>query len=70
MTQLSNFETKKLAAFEKMFGTMSSEEALKVALESEQIARDCGPFDFAYPKFIDDTKQFETYAVLLEKAGK
>lgn len=51
-------------------GEMTSTEALMISLEAEQTAKDCGPLDIAYTRFVADAKGFLHFADLLDKAGK
>lgn len=64
---LTKLEAFKLEHYRKNFGHMSSANALQLALEAEQTARDCGPFDPAFTYFIDQQHRLEAYSQLLEK---
>lgn len=61
-------EARKLEMYKSKIGAMTSEQALTLALEAEQIAKECGPFDVAYEQFKRQQITFEEYALLLEKA--
>lgn len=66
----NSIEKRKLEFYKSELGLMSSTEALLLAIESEQIAKNCGPFDPAYTLFSRQSRQFEDYALLLEKGGE
>ena len=61
-------ETRKLEKYKNHIGLMTSEQALQLALNAEQIAKDCGPFDIAFEHIKRQQLTFEEYALLLEKA--
>lgn len=67
---MTAIETMKLNRFLTVLGDMSSTEALTLAIEAEAIAKDLGVHDIAYPRFRNEARGFEDFAVLLEKAGK
>lgn len=67
---LSKIEEFKFNRLQAKFGSMSSSEALAIALESEQICKDLKPFDIAFTKFKQDELDSFIYAQLLEKLGK
>lgn len=60
-------ETKKLEIYKSRIGLMTSDQALELALEAEQFAKDCGPFDVAFGYMKHQQRTFEEYALLLEK---
>ncbi len=49
------------------FRQLSADEALKMALDCEQTAKDCGPFDPAYSHFIQKSLDWLTAATLIER---
>lgn len=61
-------EARKLEMYKSRIGLMTSEQALQLALDAEQIAKDCGPFDIAFEQMKRQQLTFEEYALLLEKA--
>lgn len=67
LTKIQEWKKERL---ELKFGKMTSGEALSLALESEQIKKDCGVFDPAYAKFASDQMSLFEYAELLEKANE
>lgn len=62
----SNFDT-----IVKMMGTtlplMTADEALLLAIEAEQTAKDCGPGDPAFLHFAKEARMLENFAYLIEK---
>lgn len=64
---LNAVEQRKLSKYLEHVGRMTSDEALQLALEAEQIAKDVGPTDYAFAKFKNDEIHFFEYAELLEK---
>lgn len=66
-TVLPGLPGAKLEMYRKQIGAMSADEALALALESEQFANDCGRGDIAYPTFNRQKEIFINYAELLEK---
>ncbi len=60
-------EAKKLQMFRDRFGPLSSDQALQLAIDTEQICQDCGPFDMAYTGLKMQQLAMEEYAALLEK---
>jgi len=67
---LTPLDARKLAMYDAMVGPMGSSEAIDLAIEAECIANACGPFDIAYHRFKGDQQSLETYALLLERAGR
>lgn len=63
-------QTFTLEQYEQAIGPMSSKEALALAIETEQIAKACGPRDPAYAVLTQQQLHMERYAALLEAAGK
>jgi len=55
-----------LESYQRALGTMTSQEALEIAIQAEQFAKDCGVSDIAYPRFAHEAKVFLDYAELLE----
>ena len=70
MQTLTPFEQMKVKRFEERFGEMSSLECLECALNDEQIAKDCGPFDPVSGRFYQSLHDMMEYAILQEKQGK
>lgn len=70
MTTLSKQDELCLSRYKARFGEMSSSEALECALNAEQIAKDCGPFDPVSGGFFRSCQEMTNYAILLEKVGK
>ena len=64
---LTPMEQWKLDHYLKAVGRMTADEALEMALMSEDFASQVGPFDMAYAKFKNDQIEFFKYAELLEK---
>ena len=60
----------KLNLYEKKFGRMSSDDAIHLAISVEQTIKDISPMDLAASMLHQQMIWFETYALLLEKAGK
>lgn len=67
MTPLERFDLNRLTY---RYGEMTSVKALELALQAEQYARDCGPFDIAFRHFKQQQLSMESYALLLEKVDK
>ena len=65
---MTPFQLFKLARFELQFGKMTSEEALNLALNSEDIKRSLAPFDPAILHFSDEQTHLFNYAELLERS--
>jgi len=57
----------KLDRYLEKVGRMTADQALEMALMSEDFANQVGPFDMAYAKFKNDQVEFFKYAELLEK---
>lgn len=64
---MSPLEQGKLVMYRVALGPMSTDMALAHAIDAEQTAKACGPYDPAFVRFKDDQRSFETYAELLEK---
>lgn len=67
---LTKLEQLVLNMHKKTFGQMTSAEALECALNDDQIARDCGPFDPVAGRFAKSREDMLRYAELLEKNGE
>lgn len=67
---ITKLEQMKLEYFQKRFGKMGANEALNLAIDAEYFCNACGPFDVAFPRFKREQLDFETYALLIEKAGE
>lgn len=66
---LTSLEQRKLQLMltdERLKG-LSSQEALELAIQAEEFASMCGPFDPAFAKFKGDQLRLEALAALLEK---
>jgi hypothetical protein len=59
---------RKLQMFKKTYGIdgMSKDEALDLAIQADQFAKDCGPFDPASSKFAEDARRYFEIAECLE----
>lgn len=65
---LNKMERYRLGIYQKAYGaSLTSEEALLLAINAEQIKLDCGAFDPAFSKFAVEQRHFEEMALLLEK---
>ena len=64
---MNAYDKQELIRYRESLGDMSSNEALQLAIDAEQIAKDCGPQDIAFIRFKREQVVFETYAQLLEK---
>lgn len=62
-----SFDIFRLTVYRKKFGVLTSSEAMELALNDEQIMRDCGVGDPAFEHFANSKEQMFNYAVLLEK---
>jgi hypothetical protein len=67
MAKLTKLEEWKLRFFKEKFGSMRSTEALALAINAEQIAKETNPFDPAFSHFKTEQRIFESYAEFLEK---
>lgn len=57
----------KLDRYKKEFGEMTIDEAMQLAIESEEHKIACGPFAPAFGWMATQQRAFEEYALLLEK---
>jgi len=68
---LSLIEEHKLSLILRETGSLAAQltpdEALELAIQAEQTAKECGPFDPAFSYFSKTARNFETLAFLLEK---
>lgn len=64
---MTPLETAKLGRFKLMFGEITSEQAILLAIENEQYKKACGPFDPAFQLFAREQAGLEEYALLIEK---
>jgi hypothetical protein len=64
---MTKIEILKLKFYRERIGSMSSKEALMLALEAEQIKRDMGPLDITAEHFYQQQRDLTEYAELLEK---
>jgi hypothetical protein len=65
---MTELERRKLRMLREQYpGFLTADEALRLALEAEQIKRDCGPGDPAWQRFAYEQQAMETMALLLEK---
>lgn len=67
LNSLTPLERAKLGKYIASVGRMTVDEALSLAVEAEQFAKDVGVHDMAYAKFSNDSRHFLQYAELLEK---
>lgn len=56
----------KLEFYRQKIGSMTSAEAMQLALEAERIAKECGPHDIAFECFTKEKEVMVNYAELLE----
>ena len=67
---MNAMKLKKLEIMKSKVGQMTSDEALEMAIEFDQIANDVGVFDMAYAMFIENRDGFMSYAELLCENGE
>lgn len=65
---LNPLEQWKFKRFQQLYGEMTADLALDLAIQSEDFCTACGPFDIAYKKLKQDQLNFEQYALLIERS--
>lgn len=64
---MTNLERLSLKILTERYGELSTEEALDLAINAEQIKLECGPTDPAFLHFAEEAQTLEIYALLREK---